>query len=128
MIDLLHIACGKADLVAVGAVAVGRAPHQLLLGKLALHGLGYGHRGIGRPGDSHGLINISTAGKGIADGAAQAGGRSAEGLDLRGVVVGLVLEVHQPLLGLSVDLYRHHDAAGVDLVGFLLIFKLSLFF
>ena len=47
----------------------------------------------------------------------QAGRGPAEGLDLGGVVVGLVFEHHQPLLLLSVHIYRHHDAASVDLVG-----------
>src|SRR5699024_8791627 len=36
MIDFFYISCGKTDLVSIGAVAVGRSSHQLLLGKLAL--------------------------------------------------------------------------------------------
>ena len=39
MIDLLHISGGKSDLISIGAVPAGCAPHQLLLGKLAFQRL-----------------------------------------------------------------------------------------
>ena len=42
--------------------------------------------------------------------------------------MGLVLEIHQPLFSLSVDLHRNYDTAGVDLIGFLLIFQPAFFF
>ena len=41
-----------------------------------------GRRGICRAGDAHGLIDIAAAGQRVADRAADAGGRTAEGLDL----------------------------------------------
>ena len=128
MIDLFYISGGKTDLVTIGTVAAGRAPHQLLLGQFALQRLGCGHRGICGAGHTHGLIYIGAARQRIADGPAQTGGRAAERLDLRGMVVGLVLKVHQPLFHFSVDLHRHHDGAGVDLVRLLLILELTFFF
>ena len=48
--------------------------------------------------------------------AAQAGRRAAERLDLRGVVVRLILELDQPILGFAVDGDGHLDGAGVDLL------------
>ena len=65
-----------------------------------LAGQGFGERceRIARAGDAHGLIDIGTAGERIADAAAEAGGGTTEGLDLGGVVVGLVLEHDEPLL------------------------------
>ena len=42
------------------------------------------------------------------------------------MVVGLVLEADEPVLGLSVDLHRNHDGAGVDLIGNIQILQLTL--
>ena len=41
------------------------------------------------------------------------------------MVVGLILEVHKPLLLHAVHGHRHNDAAGIDLIRLLLILKLS---
>ena len=68
-----------------------------------------GHRGRGgrrTPVTRMSLIDIGPAGKRVADAAADAGGRAAEGLDLGGVVVGLVLEHEQPVLLLAVHRRR----------------------
>ena len=77
-----------------------------------------GTSGIAGAGDAHGLIDVAAAGQRVADGTADAGGRTAEGLDLGRVVVGLVLEQEQPVLVLAVR-HRtlHLDGAGVDLLG-----------
>ena len=129
MIDFLHVTRSETDLVSVGGIAVRRAAHQLFLGKLSLQGLGHRNRGIRRARHTHGLIDIAAPGKGVADRAAQTGGRAAEGLDFRGMVVGLILEEHQPLLRLRavpvIHLHRNDDGAGVDLLGFLHVRKLS---
>ena len=42
------------------------------------------------------------------------------------MVVGLVLEVYQPLLGHAVNLNRNYNTAGIDLVRHLQILKLAL--
>ena len=68
-------------------------------------------------GDTHGLVHVAAARERVADGAAHAGGGTAEGLDLGRVVVGLVLEQEQPVLVLAVDIDLHLDGAGVDLLG-----------
>ena len=62
------------------------------------------------------LMDIGTAGQGVPDAAADAGGRAAEGLDLRGVVVGLIFEHQQPVLGLAVHRGGDMDGAGIDLL------------
>ncbi len=36
MVNLFHVAGCQSNLVAIGAVAAGRSPHQLLLGQLSL--------------------------------------------------------------------------------------------
>ena len=98
VIQLVHLAGGKADLVAVAGVAGSGGGDQLALGQLAGHGLGDGLQRVACAGHAHGLVDVAAAGQGIADGTADAGGRTAEGLDLGGMVVGLVLEQEQPVL------------------------------
>ena len=86
------------------------------LGQLALQGLGDGGPGVPAAGEAHGLIDVGAAGEGVPDGPADAGGRPAEGLDLGGVVVGLILEHEEPVLLLSVHRGLDLDGAGVDLL------------
>ncbi|VWL96079.1 Uncharacterised protein [Collinsella intestinalis] len=117
VVELGDLAGGKADLVAVGGIAGGCGGHDLALGQLAGDGLGDGDGRVGRTGDAHGLVDVRAAGERVADRTAHAGGRAAEGLDLGGVVVGLVLEEEQPVLVLAVDVDGHLDGAGVDLLG-----------
>src|SRR5699024_1140307 len=75
----------------VGGIARRRGGDQLALGQLAGQSLADRDQRVARAGHTHGLIDVAAAGQGVADGAADAGGRAAEGLDLGGVVVGLVL-------------------------------------
>ena len=124
MVNLIHNAGGKADLVAVGGIARGGGGDDLPLGQFAGDGLGHGGQGIGRAGDAHGAVDIAPPGQGVADGAADAGGRAAEGFDLRGVVVGLVLEEQQPRLGDAVHGDVHLHRAGVDLLALVQLGKL----
>ena len=116
MVQLRHVAGGKADLVAVGGVPRRGGLGDLPLGQLALQRLGQGHRGIAAPRHPHGLVDVGPAGEGVPDAPADAGGRAAEGLDLGGVVVGLVLEHQQPVLLLPVHIGGDMDGAGVDLL------------
>ena len=135
VIDFLDKAGGQPNLVAVGGISPGCAAHQLFLGKLTLEGIRHGHGRVGRPGHPHGLVHIAPAGQGVSDRAAQACGCAAERLYLRGMVMGLVLEEHQPLLGgrgsahiAVVYLHRHHHGAGVDLIGLFHVLQLSFLF
>ena len=116
MVQLRHMAGGKADLVAVGGIARGGGLAQLPLRQLAGEGLVQRGTGITRTGHPHGLMDIGTAGQGVPDAAADAGGRAAEGLDLRGVVVGLIFEHQQPVLSLAVHRGGDVDGAGIDLL------------
>ena len=61
VVDLLYSAGGKSDLIAVGAVAVGRLADKLLLGKLTFHGVLHGDSGVRRSRDAHGLVHVGTA-------------------------------------------------------------------
>ena len=61
VVDLLYRTGGKADLVAVGAVAVGRLADKLLLGKLPFHGVLHGDSGVRRSRDAHSLVHVGTA-------------------------------------------------------------------
>ena len=71
---------------------------------------------VGGTGDAHGLIHVRAAGQRVADAAADAGRRAAEGLDLGGVIVRLVLEEEQPILVLAVHVDLDLDGTGVDLL------------
>ena len=129
MINFLHVSRCKTDLVSVGGIAVRSAAHQLFLGKLSLQSLRHRNRGVRCARHAHGLIHIAASGKGIPDRAAQTGGRAAKGLDLRRMVVGFILEEHQPLFRLRavpvIHFHRNDDGAGVDFLGFLHVRKLS---
>ena len=117
VIEFVDLAGGKTDLVAVAGVAGGSGGHELALRQLALERLGHGDGGVAGAGDAHGLVYVAAARERVADGAAHAGGGTAEGLDLGRVVVGLVLKQEQPVLLLAVDIDLHLDGAGVDLLG-----------
>ena len=123
MVDLFYIPRRQTNLVAVGAVPAGCSPHQFLLRQFSLQGFLHGNGGICRASYPHSLIDIGTPGQGIPDSSAQTGGSAAKRLYFRRVVVGLIFKVHQPLLRLSVYLYRHHNGAGIDLIRLLLIGK-----
>ena len=125
MIELVHDPRGKADLVAVGGVARCGCGDDLSLRELSGDGIAHALQGICRAGEAHGAVDIGATGERIADGAADAGGGTAEGLDLSGVVVGLVLEQQQPGLGHAI--HRHVDlhSAGVDLLALVKLLELS---
>ena len=116
VVQLRHMAGGQTDLVAIGGIARGGGLAQLPLRQLAGESLVQRGTGITRTGHPHGLMDIGTAGQGVPDAAADAGGRAAEGLDLRGVVVGLIFEHQQPVLGLAVHRGGDVDGAGIDLL------------
>ena len=117
VVELGDLAGGEANLVAVAGVAGRGGGHELALRELAGAGGGDGDRRVGGAGDAHGLVDVAAAGQRVADGAADARGRAAERLDLRGVVVRLVLEEEQPVLVLAIHVHLHLDGAGVDLLG-----------
>ena len=115
MVDLRDLSGGKADLVAVGTVSLGGDLADLALGEFTRKGFLKGDPWIASPGHAHGLVDVGAAREGVADGAAQAGGGPAEGFDLSGVIVGLVLEHDQPFFLPAIHVDGHHDAGGVDL-------------
>ena len=126
VVHLVHQPGRQADLVAIGAIPCGSSGHELALGELARHGLGHGHQRVRRAGHAHGLIDVRTARQRVADGAADAGGRAAEGFNLGGVVVRLVFEHEQPRFLAARYVHVDLDGAGVDFLAFVQIGKLSL--
>ena len=116
MVDLGHVARSQTDLVTVGGIACGGGLRQLTLGELTGNGLGQSLAGITATRHAHGLMDVGATRQGVTDAAADTGSRAAEGLDLGGVVVGLVLEHEEPVLLLAVDLGGDVDGAGVDLL------------
>ena len=127
VVQLGDLAGGQADLVAVGGIPRGGAGSDFPAGQLAVECLLKGDGGVAAAGDAHGLVHIGPAGQGVPDGAAQAGGRPAEGLNLRGVVVGLVFKLDEPGLGLAVDGDGGLDGAGVDFLALVQIGHQALF-
>ena len=67
VVDLVDLAGGEPDLVAVRAVAGGRGGHELALGQLAFKRFGDRHGRIGGTGDAHRLIHVGAARQGVAD-------------------------------------------------------------
>jgi len=90
---------GEADLVSVRGVATSGFLTDFTLGEFA--GDGFVVRGawVGSAGDTHGLVDVGAATQGVANTTAKAGGGSAEGLDLGGVVVSFVFELDEPFFG-----------------------------
>ena len=123
VVELGDHAGGQANLVAVGGVARGGGGGQLALGQTALNGLAHGRAGVAAAGDAHGLVDVSTAREGVPDGAADAGGRAAEGLDLRGMVMGFVLELEQPVLLGAVHVHGNVNGTGVDFLALVDVFQ-----
>ncbi len=118
MVKLGNMAGGQADLIAIGGIAGSCSLAELALGQLAGQGFIQRDAGISGTGNPHGLVDIGTPGQGIPDAAADTGGCAAEGLDLRGVVVGFILEHQKPILVLPIDLGGDMDGAGIDLFAF----------
>ena len=129
MINFLDFTCSKTDLIAIARISLRGAQNQLLLRKLPLERLRYRDRRICRARHTHCLINVTSAGKRIADGAAKAGRRTAERLDFRRMIVCLVLEEDQPLLALGtiavISLNGHDDRAGIVFMRLLAVCQLA---
>ena len=116
VVDLAHVRRRQSDLVAVARIA-----RRGLLRDDALRqfpGEGLRNRQVDVPGTRHAhrLVDVAAARQRVADRTAQTGRRTAEGFDLRRVVVRLVLELQKPRLGLSVNVHLHIDRAGVVLL------------
>ena len=126
VVDLADLARREADLVAVRAVASGSAERDLLLRQLARQRLAERTARISSARHAHGLVDIRAARERVADGTAKAGGRAAERLDLRRMVVRLVLEHDEPVFLLAADVRLDDDAAGVDLLGLVEVIEQSL--
>ena len=122
MIDFGHLTGSKADLVAVGGVTGGSRLRQLALGQLAGDGFRYRRARIAAARHAHGLIDIRAARERITDAAANTGGSAAEGFNLGGMVVRLVLEHEEPVLRLAVNSGADVNGAGVDFLALIEVF------
>ena len=118
MVPFVDNAGRKADLIAVGGIACGRRRHDFPLWKLAGKCLFHRFQRVCRARQAHGPVDVGPSRKRIADGAADTGGRAAEGLDLGRVIVCFVLEKEEPRFLFAVHLGFDADRAGIDLLGF----------
>ena len=125
VIIFLNFARRQADLVAVGAVALGRAGRQRALGQLAFERILDGLTGIAGAGNAHSLVYVGAAAQGIADAAPQAGCRTAEGFDFRRMVMGFIFKQEKPFFFHAVDVDGDDDGAGIDFVRFVEILELA---
>ena len=123
VIDLAHHGGSQTYLVAVAGVAGSSLAADDTLRQLAGHRLRHRLADVASTSHAHGLIDVRPAGERVADGTAQAGGRTTERLDLCGMVVGLVLELEQPFLHTPVHIHIHEDAASVVLLAALHIIQ-----
>ena len=116
VVKLRHLPGRKADLVAIGTVPVRGTRRDLARRQLAFQRFFKRNARIAGTGDPHGLVNVRSAGKRVADCPAEAGRRAAERFNFRRVVVRFVLEFHKPFLRLAVHCDGHFDGARVDLL------------
>ena len=121
VIDFANVRRGQTNLVAVGGIAGSSGLGNHRLRELARQRGGNRSVDVTRARNTQCLIHIATTAQRVADGAAHAGGCPAERLNLRRVVVRLVLVHQQPVLLLAIDIHLHADAAGVVLLGDLLV-------
>ena len=125
VVIFLDFARSQADLVAIGAVALGSACRQFALRQFADERIFDRLARVAGTGDAHSLIDIGTAAQGIADTAAQAGSRTAERFDFRWVVMGFIFEEEEPFFFDAIDIDRDDDSAGVDFFRFVEIVELA---
>ena len=132
MIDFFYKTGSQTDLITIGGISACRTANQLLLRQLTLQGVSHRNGRVGSTGYTHSLIYIASSGQGITDRTAQTGSRATERLDLGRMVVCLILEEYQPLLGyflsVIIHFYRYNYGAGIDLIGLFHIGQLAVFF
>ena len=127
MVHFVDNAGGHADLVAVGRKALGSQGADFALWQLAFEGFLNWLAWVGCAGHAHALVHIAAAAERVTNGAAKAGGCTAERFDFRWVVVGFVLEHVDPWLFDAVDVNVGLDAAGVDFFAFVKIAHEAMF-
>ncbi len=115
VVNFPHMGGGETYLVAVRGVACCGFAGDDPLRQFARQGVRNRGIDVARTGHAHGLIDIRTARQRVSNGAAQAGACAAERLNLSRVVMGLVFELKQPFLLLSVHIHINKYRAGVVL-------------
>ena len=115
----------QANLVAVRAVASCRADSNFALRQFAGQSIFHRYARVGSAGYAHSLIYIGTAGKRVADSAAETGCSTAERFNFRRVVMGFVFKQQQPFFGFAVNFNRHNNGAGVNFFRFVQIVQLA---
>ena len=106
----------QTDLVAIAGVTSSCLTRDDLLWQFARHSLCHGLIDIACARYAHSLIDICTTRQWVADGTTETGTCSTEGLNLCWVVMGLVLELEQPLLLLAIHVHINEDRASVVLL------------
>ena len=125
VVELAHLACGQANLVAVGGISRSSGKYKLSLWELAFQRLGDRGERVGCTSYAHGLVDVGAPRKWVADGATNAGSSSAKRLDLGGVVVGLVLKEEEPILIRAINIDFYLNGASVDLLRLIQVRELA---
>ena len=113
MINFPYVSRRKPYLVAVARIARGGFRGNHFLRKFSFQSFLHAGIYVARPGHAHRLIHVTAAGQRVPDGASQTGGGPAERLYLGRMVMGFVLELEQPFLGLPVHVDIHIYAACI---------------
>ncbi len=119
VVQLRHLSRSQANLVPIGTVAGRRSGRYLALGQFAGKSVFNRCPGVGTACNTHGLVNVSSSGKGVSNSPSQTGSRAAERLYLGRMVMRFVLEHNQPFFLLAADISFDHNAAGIDLLRFI---------
>ena len=125
MVNFINDTGSKTDLVTVGGISCGCGGNYLTLRKLTCEGFFDRLKRICRTGKAHCTVYVRTTGEGVSDRAADTGSRTAEGLDLGGMVMCFVLEEEEPGLALSVCLYLDLYGTSVDLLRLIKLIKFA---
>ena len=127
VINFTYLARSKADLIAVGAVAVGSRAGYHPLRKLSRKGFGKRRAGIAASCHTHSLIDIGASRKRITNSSAQTCGCTAKGFNFCGMVMGLIFKHNEPVLIPLILFCFNHNAARINFLGFIQIIKISCF-
>ena len=114
VIELRNLAGSKANLITVAGITCSCRANDGALRKLSWKGLGNWNGWVCSARDTHCLVNVTAARKGIADSTADAGSCATKRLDLGWMVVSLVLEEEEPVFVFAVNVYLDFYGTGVD--------------
>ena len=126
--ELVNHTGSKTDLVTVRGITCRSSGHDLSLRKFTLDGFRNCFCRVCTTGHTHCGINVRSAGKRVADRAADTSSGTAKGLNFGRMVVGFVLEQKEPRLFYAVNLNVHLDSTSIDFFRFIKLIKMTVLF